>query len=510
MALAPRLKSSLLGERGLRFELGGAPSLLARAAAALAAADPSLDAAAGSSSVVVVAAAPIDPLRRAALTTAVAEAVARAGSAGSPGRTHAIDVVYDGPDLEEIAAAAEMSPADVAARHAEVEYTVELGGFLPGFAYLGEVPAPLRRARRAQPRPRVAAGSVGIAGRQTGIYPSASPGGWNLIGRAVLDAPLFDPASSPPARLAVGDRVRFRVAAAADALLVDPARVVEPAPPRGDVVVDRVAALVTVQDGGRARWLLHGVPASGAVDPVALAAANLAVGNDPAAAGIEVTGGSARLVAGRDVLASIDGDPPRRLLAGDALDVAATARLASYVALRGGVDVPVVLGGRGTAVAASLGGLAGRALRRGDAFAIGDDPGTPLPDRRLVVVPGVSSETVLRIDLVPASVSGGGALDAASVAALLAQSFTVSTRLDRVGVRLEGTIPRAEDEGAKPEPVLPGVVQIASDGTPMVLGPDAAVTGGYPVIGVLRKTSLWALYRLRPGAIVRFARGSVG
>lgn len=521
MAPTARLRSIPLGERALRFELAGAPAVLARAACALAQ-DPQIDAVAGSTSILVVAAAPIDPLRRAALTTAVASALAdasRVGAGSGAGeRRHTIDVVYDGADLVEIAAATSMSPSDVAARHAEPEYVVQLGGFFPGFAYLGEVAPPIRHPRRAQPRHRVDAGAVGIAGRQTGIYPSVSPGGWNLVGRAILPAPLFDPNAEPPARFAVGDRVRFVAVSAADSpprtAALDTARAMlagehDRAGPNGSaaLTVDRVAAVATVQDAGRARWLRAGVPASGAMDPVALASANLAVGNDPSAAGIEIAVGTARFVARRDVLISIDGEAPRRLLAGDTLEVAAAQRLSSYLAIRGGVAVPAVLGSRSTALAAALGGLHGRALRRGDSIAIEDDPGTKLPDRRRLVVPSSAAETVLRIDVIPPC----GALSAASVDALLSSRFTVSTRLDRVGIRLEGaTVPRTEVRDALPEPVVPGVVQIASDGTPMVLGPDAAVTGGYPVIGVLRKTSLWALYRLRPGAFVRFVRGVSG
>ncbi len=511
MALPPRLRSGLFGERGLRFELAATPAVLARAAAALAASDGTLDAAGGTRSIVVVAAAPIDPMRRAELTTAVAAAVADASRGGSRVEVqHEIAVVYDGPDLGEVAAAAGLTTTAAAELHAEPEYVVELGGFLPGFAYLGEVPARLRRPRRGQPRARVGAGAVGIAGHQTGIYPSASPGGWNLVARALLEVPLFDPTIHPPARFAVGDRVRFRPIAASDA---PPEPIGSPAQPGAELggaheaeaalVVDRVAALITIQDGGRARWLLYGVPASGAVDPVALAAANLAVGNDPAAAGIEIAAGAARFVARRDVLASIDGEPARRFLAGDTISVSASLRLASYLAVRGGIAIAEVLGSRSTAVAASLGGFCGRPLRRGDALAASADPGTPLPDRPRLIVPAVAAETVLRVDVLPPS----GPLDAASVGALLERTFTVSSRLDRVGVRLEGgPVPRSEDGDARAEPVIPGVVQIASDGTPMVLGPDAAVTGGYPVIGVLRKTSLWALYRLRPGARVRFAR----
>lgn len=123
---------------------------------------------------------------------------------------HRIGVVYDGPDLEDVARQTGMSPQEIATVHASGDYVVELIGFLPGFGYLGPLDARLTIGRREAPRTRVAAGSVAIAGSYTGVYPSASPGGWHLLGRAV-DVSLFDPRRDPPALLRPGDHVRFVV-----------------------------------------------------------------------------------------------------------------------------------------------------------------------------------------------------------------------------------------------------------------------------------------------------------
>src|SRR5690606_15491629 len=303
--------------------------------------------------------------RRAELQSTIARAIALSrGARTSPPRRHVVRVVYDGPDLAELAEAASLAPDDVVRLHTGRDVEVEVVGFLPGFAYLAGIDERLRRPRRAAPRPRVPAGSVAVAGPYAGIYPTASPGGWHLVGRAV-GVTLFDPDRDPPALLAVGDQVRFEavdaVVAEGEAAAADgPGRTGrDPDPPaaRG-VAVAKVAALATVQDGGRARWLRHGVPAAGAVDPVALAAANLAVGNDASAAGIEVAGGGLRLAVRGDVLVSIDGEPAVLLRDGAALDVAPGERLCRYVALRGGVDVPPVLGARATSVAAALGAVA--------------------------------------------------------------------------------------------------------------------------------------------------------
>ncbi len=129
---------------------------------------------------------------------------------GPAGRQVEIPVHYGGaagPDLADVAAHTGFTPAEVVRRHAAGDYIVYFLGFLPGFAFMGGLEAALATPRRAEPRTAVPAGSVGIGGEQTGIYPLASPGGWQLIGRTAL--PLFDPAADPPTLLAPGDRVRF-------------------------------------------------------------------------------------------------------------------------------------------------------------------------------------------------------------------------------------------------------------------------------------------------------------
>lgn len=135
---------------------------------------------------------------------------------GDPGatlatpRTIEIPVRYGGEhgvDLDAAAAELGLTPAVLVERHATPLYTVAMIGFMPGFPYLDGLDRALALPRLATPRSRVPAGSVGIGGAQTGIYPSESPGGWRLLGRTPLT--LFDPATAPPSRLLPGDRVRF-------------------------------------------------------------------------------------------------------------------------------------------------------------------------------------------------------------------------------------------------------------------------------------------------------------
>ena len=126
-------------------------------------------------------------------------------------RTVEIPVRYggdDGPDLDVVAAAHGLSAQEVVRLHTEGTYRVYMLGFAPGFAYLGGLPESLATPRRDEPRTAVPAGSVGIGGNQTGIYPLTTPGGWQIIGRTSLA--LFDPRRAPPTLLAIGDVVRFR------------------------------------------------------------------------------------------------------------------------------------------------------------------------------------------------------------------------------------------------------------------------------------------------------------
>ena len=154
----------------------------------------------------------VDPLRfdHAALDAVVSHAWDSAAGADAPTRVIEIPVCYGGvfgPDLAEVAVFAGCGEAEAIARHAAGRYRVYMLGFLPGFAYLGGVEASIAMPRRATPRTTVPAGSVGLAGQQTGVYPCESPGGWRLIGRT--PTAMFDATRPAPALLAPGDIVRL-------------------------------------------------------------------------------------------------------------------------------------------------------------------------------------------------------------------------------------------------------------------------------------------------------------
>ena len=131
-----------------------------------------------------------------------------AGAAGGPdGPRVEIPVSYDGPDLDEVARQWQLSTAEVARLHRDTEFVVAFCGFAPGFAYCTGLPDGRTVRRRPDARPRVPAGSVALAGEFTSVYPSASPGGWQLIGTTRLQ--IWRPEADPPALLAPGTRVRF-------------------------------------------------------------------------------------------------------------------------------------------------------------------------------------------------------------------------------------------------------------------------------------------------------------
>jgi len=142
-----------------------------------------------------------------ALSAAIRRLATKRPPIEEPGRLHRIPIVYDGPDLEAVASALGMHVEQVVALHGRPIYRAFLIGFVPGWAYLGPLPDELVLPRRSDPRTRVPAGSVAIAGQLTGIYPLETPGGWHIIGRTSIRP--FLPDSDPPSLFRVGDRVKF-------------------------------------------------------------------------------------------------------------------------------------------------------------------------------------------------------------------------------------------------------------------------------------------------------------
>jgi KipI family sensor histidine kinase inhibitor len=434
----------------------------------------------------------------------------------------AIDVPVEyggdaGPDLDAVAAAVGLSPADVVARHAAREYRVFMVGFLPGFAYLGPVDPSIAASRHASPRLRVPPGSVGIAGQQTGIYPQASPGGWQIVGRTTMRP--FDARRSPAARLAPGDRVRFvpmphGSLGSFDAAWAAPEARSSAGGGSRAVRVVQPGLMTTVQDGGRWGRQHEGVPVSGAMDAVSLREANRAVGNLPTAAAVEVTLGGVELkiehagtlaVAGADLSATLDGRAVP-LGAGVAHAAGGVVRFdarrrgaRAYVAFGGGIDVAPCLGSRATDLTSGLGGVDGRRLRAGDrlpvgrsdAVASGDITGRTVPvgGARVRVLPGPHGEWF------PAS----------ALERLCGTRYEVTSESNRMGYRLRGAEPLPRDAREMiSDATCPGGLQVPPSGQPILLMADRQVTGGYPIIATVITADLPAVGQLAPGDWIEF------
>jgi 5-oxoprolinase (ATP-hydrolysing) subunit C len=261
------------------------------------------------------------------------------------------------------------------------------------------------------------------------------------------------------------------------------------------IQIAAVVGLATVQDGGRPGRMHEGVPPGGALVPEMVARANAAAGNDHDDAAVELFG-SATLVARESILVASDDGMGRELRADEPWTIACGRMRVRYLAVRGGIDVPVVLGGRGTLLVAGLGGHEGRPLRKGDRLRVRDAAARvaalpPLPDLTgpVRVVPGPDLERFV-----------AGGLDD-----LLSSSFEVSARSNRVGVRLLGPpIGRADDDDAVSAPMVRGAIQVPRSGEPIVLGPDHPTTGGYPVLATVLTADLGALLAHPLGSRLRF------
>ena len=276
-----------------------------------------------------------------------------------------------------------------------------------------------------------------------------------------------------------------------------------------ELEIVRVPLGATIQDAGRQGWLASGVPhrARSIRSRTRQRTSRWATLRERAA--VEIPLGPMVVRARGDLSLSVDGRELATLLADRrGAPVDACERAVRYLAVRGALDVPVVLGARATLAMAQIGGLHGRPLRPGDTLPVAMPEGSTAA---LTAGPSVTMPprpALLRVLAGPhARRFPPGALEA-----LLAITWTVSARSDRVGVRLEGGhIPRAFASSPAadldpPVPMVRGVIQIVTDGTPIVLGPDHPVTGGYPVLGVLPRASQAILARLRPGHPLAFRR----
>ena len=450
-----------------------------------------------------------------------------------------------GPDLPFVSQHSGLSEDEVVRLHSETPYHVYMIGFTAGFAYLGGLPEKLHTPRLPSPRTKTPRGAVGIGGSQTGAYSAETPGGWRLIGRTPV--PLFDPLREPPTPMLPGDTVRFdpigrdeydrleRDLQPAEGQLGNQAtrqrarsespscQIVESPSPftsREAFEILRAGLLTTVQDRGRIGCQKFGVTVSGAMDEFALRVGNILVGNEQGAAGLEISflGPHIRLRAdvtlaltGAETDVDLDGKPAPwyeafRAQAGQTLDIRHCTRgMRAYLAVAGGIDVPVRLGSRSTSLAAGFGGFEGRPLRDGDVLSVGPTLGETVRgfDRRVPRSwrPAFESPQFVRVVFGPQD----GAFTEVGRRTLLDAAYEVSPSSDRMGYRLEG--PAIEHGG--PADIISdwiplGGIQVPGNGKPIVLLADRQTTGGYTKIATVISPDIPKLVQLRPGETVCF------
>ncbi|WP_445620114.1 5-oxoprolinase/urea amidolyase family protein [Kushneria sp. Sum13] len=434
-----------------------------------------------------------------------------------------IPVCYNGEDLDDVARLLDMSTDEVIRRHGEHEYQVAFCGFAPGFAYLSggagfDVP------RRDSPRTRIPAGSVALAGTFSGIYPTDSPGGWQLIGTTPLE--MWDLHREPAALLQPGMRVRFtesdasptRASASVPADTASSAEKTDAAPCL-EIIQPGLQSLF--QDLGREGQTGQGVSGAGALDKHALRSANRIVGNPSHSTVIETAQGGLSLRCHRPTIVAVTGAEttvsirtaegtrhdgarwqPIELAEGDILTLGATtAGVRCYLALRGGFDVVPVLGSCATDTLAKLGPAP---LKRNDllhsangpvtALSLGESPEFDLP----------RGGECITLDIVMGPRSDWFTNEALPL--LCEQAWQVTPQSDRVGIRLEGehSLSRQRTGELPSEGTVTGALQVPASGQPVLFLADHPLTGGYPVIACVAEHHLDLAGQIPSGATIRF------
>ncbi|WP_185173687.1 urea amidolyase family protein [Rothia nasimurium] len=480
------------------------------------------------------------------------------GDVRTHGRTVTIPVVYDGQDLTDVATHLGMSEQAVIYAHTTGHWSVAFAGFAPGFFYLHRHDNVLDVPRRATPRTSVPAGSVGLAGDFSGIYPRTSPGGWQLIGRT--DAPLWDLTQNPPALLEPGMQVQFE--AVRELISAGQGKGQDaPAHPTEDervsarpVLEVKVPGLQTLfQDSGRAGLTHWGVSPSGPADREAAAEANRLVGNSAGATVLENLAGGLKITALADVELALTGadtpaqitegasgqaaDPeqgaaqatdahlavrpyaPFALKPGQTLTLGVPARgLRTYLAVRGGFAA------RTEAASASrdtLAGLGPKPLAAGERLSLASLPVAVVADPA-PVLPLPEPGKVLEVRALPGPRNDWFTPE--SLGRFAEVTWEVSQSSDRIGVRLlladtpadggasaqptdvqpTDVLTRAVTRELPSEGMVAGAIQVPPSGEPVVFLADHPVTGGYPVIATVHPADLRLLAQAPPGTRLRF------
>jgi KipI family sensor histidine kinase inhibitor len=434
-----------------------------------------------------------------------------------PPNTVLIPVCYDaafGPDLAEIAQIYGITTEKAIEIHQNTVYNVYMMGFLPGFPYMGVVDAAIATPRKSSPRALVEAGSVGIAGNQTGIYPLDSPGGWQIIGRTPLR--LFDREKEHPFLFKTGDHVQFySISKEAYLQLLPPKKDPLNAHTKAqnpDIMVVKPGVFSTIQDQGRFGFLAYGVPNSGAMDLQAHHWANALVGNTPDAATIECTMGGLTLQFCKDMDIAITGagmallrtSPisyyhKTKVFAGDLLEIRFNNQgLRTYIAVQGGFDGATIMGSQSVCHKAGI----GQPLLPNMPLYVGTKSSSaPKEVLQHWPIPIWSKNKKIRILHGPEF----DWMTTESQRAFFDQNYTLSNRCDRMGLHLQGEVLHLGiQEALRSTAVAKGTIQLTPSGQLIVLMSDCQTTGGYPRVGQVAAVDLPILAQAIPNENIHF------
>lgn len=471
-----------------------------------------------------------------------------------------------GPDLDFVASHTGLDAEVVIHLHQKETYLIYMLGFTPGFPYLGGMDPALETPRLKVPRTKIPAGAVGIAGKQTGVYPSASPGGWQLIGQTPLK--LFNLEKEQPFLLKAGQRLKFEAInektflelAAKEAEICGTS-----AEQKGNEIkmememgmgeksasfkkkdksiqLETVGPLTTLQDLGRWGYRQYGVSSGGAMDRHSARVANVLVGNSENASVLEMTYLGVGFTALKPLSIAVTGaiasftinrkteamDRTHHLQAGDQVSIGSfTSGMRGYLAVGGGFLGDLVMGSQSTDLRGKFGGHEGRLLKPGDMLATGADwkaaekemetntenqPSDALRPLLKSISPTLKQtinacgEAVVRVVLGPQA----HLFTEGDLLKFEAAAYRVTQDLDRMGMRLDGeTLSPLGGGDILSDGITAGAVQVPGHGSPIVMLADCQTTGGYAKIAQVITVDLPILAQLRPGDAVKFQRISL-
>lgn len=428
-----------------------------------------------------------------------------------------IPVCYDeefGLDLRSIAQEKGISVQEVVELHQQKDYKVYMMGFLPGFSYMGEVDSRIATARKATPLAIIEEGAVGIAGNQTGIYPLASPGGWQIIGKTPYC--LFDIENRNPFFFKTGDSVRFYAISKDEFYKIKKEKnsAAEEEIDNPDAVVLKPGVFSTMQDNGRMGFRSYGVPQSGAMDALSHNTANALVGNAKNSATIECTMGGLTIQFNKETniavtgagIAFVNGQGialyrAHAIKANAILEIRFNNQgLRTYIAVQGGFASKMMMNSRSASPKITI----GTALKKG--MGLRFERGNTNPSiEKLDKLEWPVFESHKRIRIIDGQEIGW--VKEESVRQFYSRQFVISNRCDRMGYHLQGE-PLWLDSSSEllSTAVTKGTIQLTPSGQMIVLMNDCQTTGGYPRIGQVAAVDLPVLAQLKPGETVGFKK----